>query len=350
MQHYMTEQEKYMKRCLELAAKGIGNVAPNPMVGSVIVYNNEIIGEGYHQQYGQAHAEVNAIHSVKDKSLLKKATLYVNLEPCSHFGQTPPCADLIIEHKIPYVVIGTIDSFAQVCGRGIEKLTKAGVDVKVGVLEDECKELNKRFFTFQEKKRPYIILKWAQTADGFIDTVRTDNTTPPLQISNEAAQKLVHTWRSQEQAIMVGKNTAMLDNPQLTVRKVEGKNPIRIVTDKKLSIPKDYFLLDKTVPTIVFTDIEMPSETNLDFVKINFDEKMIPQIMQELYKRNIQSLIVEGGYNVLNSFISDNCWDEARVFISQEHIHSGINAPEMLLKPESKESIDTNTLLRYYNS
>lgn len=345
----MTEQEKYMQRCLELAAKGFGNVAPNPMVGSVIVYNGEIIGEGYHEHYGMAHAEVNAINAVKDKSLLKKATLYVNLEPCSHFGKTPPCADLIIEHKIPYVVIGTIDSFAQVCGRGIEKLSKAGIDVKVGVLEDECKELNKRFFTFQEKKRPYIILKWAQTADGFIDKERTDASTPALKISNDAAQKMVHNWRSKEQAIMVGKNTALLDNPQLTVRKVKGKNPIRIVTDKNLAIPADYYLLDKTVPTIVFTDIKMNSETNLEYVNINFDEKIIPQILNELYKRNIQSLIVEGGYNLLNSFIADNCWDEAKVFISEERIHSGINAPEIALKPASKEQVDTNILLTYLN-
>jgi diaminohydroxyphosphoribosylaminopyrimidine deaminase/5-amino-6-(5-phosphoribosylamino)uracil reductase len=346
----MNEQEKYMQRCLELAKKGFGNVAPNPMVGSVIVYNNEIIGEGYHMQYGQAHAEVNAINSVKDKSLLKKATLYVNLEPCSHFGKTPPCADLIIEHKIPYVVIGTIDSFAQVCGRGIEKLTKAGVDVKVGVLEEQCKELNKRFFTFQEKKRPYIILKWAQTADGFIDGIREDANTPPLKISNAAANKLVHTWRSQEQAIMVGKNTALLDNPQLTVRGVEGKSPIRIVTDKHLSIPANFYLLDKSVPTIVFTGIEMPSSTNLEYVTIDFDIEIIPQILNELYKRNIQSLIIEGGYNVLNSFIADNCWDEARVFISEESINNGINAPEINRKPAFKETIDNNTLLIYVNS
>ncbi|MBK7183490.1 MAG: bifunctional diaminohydroxyphosphoribosylaminopyrimidine deaminase/5-amino-6-(5-phosphoribosylamino)uracil reductase RibD [Bacteroidetes bacterium] len=346
----MNEQEKYMQRCLELAKKGFGNVAPNPMVGSVIVYNNEIIGEGYHMQYGQAHAEVNAINSVKDKSLLKKATLYVNLEPCSHFGKTPPCADLIIEHKIPYVVIGTIDSFAQVCGRGIEKLTKAGIDVKVGVLEEQCKELNKRFFIFQEKKRPYIILKWAQTADGFIDAIREDANTPPLKISNDAANKLVHTWRSQEQAIMVGKNTALLDNPQLTVRNVEGKSPIRIVTDKHLSIPATYYLLDKSVPTIIFTGIEMPSSTNLEYVTIDFDIEIIPQILNELYKRNIQSLIIEGGYNVLHSFIADNCWDEARVFISEESINNGINAPEINRKPAFKEVIDNNALLIYVNN
>jgi len=219
----------------------------------------------------------------------------------------------------------------------------------VGVLEDECKELNKRFFTFHEKKRPYIILKWAQTADGFIDKVRDDPSTPALQISNETAQQMVHNWRSKEQAIMVGKNTALLDNPKLTVRKAEGKNPIRIVTDKNLSIPDNYFLLDKSVPTIVFTAIEMSSDTNLEYVNIDFDKKIIPQILNELYNRNIQSLIVEGGYKVLNSFITDNYWDEAKVFISEYSINKGINAPEINLKPVNKEQVNNNMLLSYSN-
>jgi len=345
----MSEHERYMQHCLQLAQKGFGKVAPNPMVGSVIVYNNEIIGKGYHQKYGEAHAEVNAIHSVNDKSLLKNATLYVNLEPCSHFGKTPPCADLIIEHKIPYVVIGSIDSNSKVCGQGIAKLIKAGIDVKTGILEDECKKLNKRFFTYHEKKRPYIILKWAQTADGFIDAERTDENQKPLQITNKKSNELSHQWRSEEQAIMVGKNTALLDNPKLTTRNVSGKNPLRIVTDKNLNIPPNYYLLDKSTPTIVFTSIDKQSEENLTYIKIDFDKAIIPQVLDVLYQKNIQSLIVEGGYNVLKSFITENCWDEARVFISDKKINSGVNAPQILEKPTSKEQIDNDTLLVYYN-
>jgi diaminohydroxyphosphoribosylaminopyrimidine deaminase/5-amino-6-(5-phosphoribosylamino)uracil reductase len=336
-----------MQQCIVLAKKGFGNVAPNPMVGCVIVHNNTIIGEGYHQKYGEAHAEVNAIHSVKDKSLLKNATLYVNLEPCSHFGKTPPCADLIIENKIPYVVIGNIDSNSKVCGQGIAKLVKAGIDVKTGILEDECKKLNKRFFTYHEKKRPYIILKWAQTADGFIDAERTQEEQKPLQISNDASKKRSHQWRSEEQAIMVGKNTALLDNPKLTARNDNSKNPLRIVTDKNLSIPADFSLLDKSTPTLVFTSIQKQSEINLEYIRINFDERIIPQILNELYKRNIQSFIVEGGYNVLKSFITENYWDEARVFISDKRINNGVNAPEINGKIISKEQIENDTLLWY---
>lgn len=344
----MNIQETYIKRCLELAAKGLGNVAPNPMVGSVIVLDGKIIGEGYHQQYGQAHAEVNAINSVENKELLKKATLYVNLEPCSHFGKTPPCTDLIIEHKIPYVVIGTIDSNSMVSGRGIEKLVKAGIDVKTGILEQECKEVNKRFFTFHEKKRPYIILKWAQTADGFIDAKRTeDNTEKALQISNSESKKLLHKWRSEEQAIMVGTNTALLDNPSLTVREVEGKNPLRITFDKWLRIPKEYHLFDKSTPTLIFTANPVSPETNLEFVNIDFEKEIIPQVLNELYKRNIQSVIVEGGSQLLNSFIDANLWDEARVFISDQEITKGVNAPVLNESPFSKQNISGDKLMIY---
>ncbi len=346
----MIIHETYMQQCINIAKKGFGNVAPNPMVGCVIVYNNKIIGEGYHEKFGEAHAEVNAINSVKDKSLLKKATLYVNLEPCSHFGKTPPCADFIIEHKIPYVVIGTVDSHSKVCGRGIEKLLKAGVDVKTGVLEDECKSLNNRFFSFHEKLRPYIILKWAQTQDGFIDAIRSDENQKPLQISNEKSLQLSHTWRSEEQAIMVGKNTALLDNPKLTSRTRNQKNPLRIVTDKNLVIPSSYFLLDKTTPTIVFTSIDKVSETNLEYIKINFDEAIISQILKVLHSKNIQSLIVEGGYNLLKSFITENMWDEARVFISEKIIGEGVNAPQLNMKPKSTEKIEDDTFLLYENT
>ena len=345
----MNTQEAYMKRCLQLAAKGMGSVAPNPMVGCVIVYQDKIIGEGYHQKYGEAHAEVNAINAVEDKELLKNVTLYVNLEPCSHYGKTPPCADLIIEHKIPYVIIGSIDTNSLVAGKGIEKLAKAGTDVKIGVLEKECKELNKRFFTFYDKKRPYIILKWAQTKNGFIDNKRTeDNIGNALQITNRESKILVHKWRSEEQAIMVGTNTTLLDNPQLTVREVNGKNPLRITIDKWLRIPKSYHLFDKSTPTLVFTAVDMPSENNLEYVKIDFDQDVIMQISNELYKRNIQSLIVEGGELLLKSFIESNCWDEARVFISDITIGRGVNAPILNGNPVSKENIKDDKLWIYY--
>lgn len=347
----MNDHETYMKRCLELAAKGLGHTAPNPMVGSVIVLDGQIIGEGYHEQYGKAHAEVNAIHSVKDKSLLKKATLYVNLEPCSHFGKTPPCADLIVEHKIPYVVIGTIDTFAQVSGRGIEKLLKAGIDVKTGILEDECKELNRRFFTYHEKKRPYIILKWAQTADGFIDIVRNeDGLEKPLQITSEESKALVHQWRNEEQAIMVGKRTALLDNPKLTARTGNKKNPLRIVTDRQLSIPPHYFLMDKSTPTLVFTAADATSENNLEYVKLDFDDPLLPQILNTLYQKNILSVIVEGGTKLINSFIHQHLWDEARVFIAEKKIEQeGVNAPELDAKPVIRREVDGDQLLIYRN-
>jgi diaminohydroxyphosphoribosylaminopyrimidine deaminase/5-amino-6-(5-phosphoribosylamino)uracil reductase len=344
----MNTSEKYMKRCIELAQKGEGNVAPNPMVGCVIVLDDVIIGEGYHEQYGKAHAEVNAINSVKDKSFLKKATLYVNLEPCSHFGKTPPCADLIVEHKIPYVVIGTIDTFALIAGRGIEKLANAGIDVKTGVLEDECKELNKRFFCYHEKKRPYIILKWAQTSDGFIDILRNEEGfEKPMRITNDTSLKLSHVWRSREQAIIVGKRTAVFDNPKLTVRNISGKNPLRIAIDRNLTIPLNYFLLDKTTPTLILTSADSQSETNLEYIRLNFDEDLLPQILDVLYEKQIQSLIVEGGTKLINSFIHNDLWDEARVFISQQRIDDGVNAPVLDLKPTDKQDIDGDVLLTY---
>lgn len=346
----MNEDKNYMEHCLELAKKGFGNVAPNPMVGCVIVNDGKIIGEGYHEQFGKAHAEVNAINSVADKSLLKSAALYVNLEPCSHFGKTPPCADLIIEHKIPKVVIGTMDPFDQVAGQGIEKLTNAGISVTAGILEEKCRELNKRFFTYHEKKRPYTILKWAQTSDGYIDIIRNEEGfEKALQITNEYSNALSHEWRSKEQAIIVGKKTALFDNPKLTVRKVEGKNPLRIAIDRNLSIPANYNLLDRTTPTLIFTSADSKSEKNLEYARVNFDEPLLPQIMDVLYKKNIQSLIVEGGTKLINSFIHNSLWDEARVFISEMKIENGVNAPEIEQKPTGKQNINGDTLLFYEN-
>lgn len=338
-----------MQRCLDLAKQGLGNVAPNPMVGCVIVHKGEIIGEGYHEKYGEAHAEVNAINSVKDQSLLSSSTLYVNLEPCAHYGKTPPCADLIVSKKIKYVVIGSIDKNVLVSGKGIEKIIKAGVDVKTGVLEDECKELNKRFFTFHEKKRPYIILKWAQTDDGFIDHNRNLQQNFPLNISSIESKKLSHKWRSEEQAIIVGTNTALKDNPKLTVRNVKGKNPLRILIDKDLKIPKDFYLLDNSTETIVFTGISKEKKSKTLYIKIDLNSDIIPQILNELYKKEIQSVIVEGGEKLLNSFIKSGLWDEARVFTSPEKISAGISAPLLNIKPVSVERIGNDELKFYRN-
>jgi diaminohydroxyphosphoribosylaminopyrimidine deaminase/5-amino-6-(5-phosphoribosylamino)uracil reductase len=337
----VTKNKKYMGLCLKLAKKGLGNVAPNPMVGSVIVADGKIIGEGYHEQYAKAHAEVNAINSVSNKKLLNKATLYVNLEPCSHFGKTPPCADLIIKHKIPRVVIGCVDTFAKVNGQGIKKLKKAGIDIKTGVLKDKCRILNKTFFTYHEKKRPYIILKWAQTADGFIDRKRTlGSGEEALKISSRKNKAAIHKLRSETQAIVVGTNTALLDNPRLTTREVKGsprlfpggaRNPLRIVIDRNLKIPKNFNLMDKSTLTIVFTSGNHLSLQNLEFVRINFKKNIIPQILKELYKRNIQSLLVEGGAKLINSFIKNNLYDETRIFTSKKKIVDGVKAPVLKL-------------------
>jgi len=314
-----------MQRCIELARNGLDNVAPNPVVGCVIVSNGKIIGEGYHRKYGEAHAEVNAINSVKDKENLKTATLYVNLEPCCYHGKTPPCTDLIIRHKIPKAVIGCTDPAPKVSGKGIEQLKGAGCKVTYGTLERECKELNRRFFTFNEKKRPYIMLKWAQTMDGFI----TNGKGEPAWISNELSHTLVHKWRSEEQAIMVGTNTAHLDNPQLNVREWSGKNPLRVVLDKTLRLSKDLHLFDRSIPTVVFTSCEKKSQKNLEYVNIDFKNPIIPQILEELYRREIQSIIIEGGAELLNSFIKNDIWDEMRVFIGNKIFGNGIKAPEL---------------------
>lgn len=330
-----------MKRCFELASKGFGKVAPNPMVGCVIVYNNKVIGEGWHKQYGKEHAEVNAINSVKDKTLLRDSTLYVNLEPCSHFGKTPPCAELIIRYNIKYVVIGTLDPNPLVAGRGIQKLVSAGIDVKVGILEDECRELNRRFFTFHEKKRPYIILKWAETSDKYIGITNYE-----LRITSEMAKKLSHKWRSEEQAIMVGTNTAISDNPKLTVRKVKGKNPLRVVIDRNLKIPSRFHLLNGSVQTLVFTAKNKKTRTNLEYVQINYNKNVLQQILTELRKRNIQSLIVEGGAKLLNSFILEDLWDEARVLASNKKLKrsNGIQAPSIKGKIVAGKKIGTDSL------
>jgi diaminohydroxyphosphoribosylaminopyrimidine deaminase / 5-amino-6-(5-phosphoribosylamino)uracil reductase len=335
--------ELYMLRCVELARLGSGNVAPNPMVGCVIVCRDRIIGEGYHQKCGEAHAEINAINSVDDKSLLQESTLYVNLEPCSHFGKTPPCCDAIIQHKIPRVVISNVDPNRLVKGKGIEKLRNAGVEVSTDVLVDEGLELNKRFFTFQKKSRPYIILKWAQTEDRFIDVIRHPaHPQKPTWITNEDARMLVHKWRAEEQAIMVGTNTAFLDNPKLNVRDWMGKNPLRIVVDRSLRLPRNLHLFDGSIATLVFTqrEVEEQDVRNVEYVTVPFDEYVPEHMLGELYRRQIQSVIIEGGAKLINSFLTANLWDEARVFTGKKYFGSGIEAPQMECSPSVTEVWD----------
>lgn len=323
--------EKYMKRCIDLAQKGLKSVAPNPMVGCVIVCEGKIIGEGYHIEYGKAHAEVNAINQVKDRDLLKKSTLYVSLEPCAHFGKTPPCSNLIIEKGIPNVVIGCIDPFAEVAGKGIEKLENAGVNVSVGVLEKETLNLNKRFFTFHEKKRPYVILKWAQTLDGFIDSKRKDNLPRINWITDSKTKQLTDTWRSEEMAILVGKNTVLNDNPKLTVRTILGNSPIRLIIDRKNELPKNSFVFDQSVRTIIFNENKSSKLEKLEYIKISF-QNTLRDIFEWLYSNNILSILVEGGAFTLQQFIDEDVWDEARIYTGNTYFNEGIEAPELKKK------------------
>ncbi len=336
-----------MRLCLEHARKGLGGTAPNPMVGCVIVCGSEIIGEGHHEKFGGPHAEVNAINSVMDKSLLKQSVLYVNLEPCAHTGKTPPCSSLIIEHGIKEVVIANTDPNPLVNGKGIKLLEAAGCNVTTGVLEKEGRELNRRFFCWHENKRPFVILKWAQSTDGFIDSPRYGEKHKPLQISNLSSKKLLHRWRSEEQAILVGTNTALMDNPKLTVREWQGNNPLRIVPDKWLRIPSHFHILDKSTPTLVFTSLDKQDEPNLEYIKIDFEGNVANSMLEELYRRNVQSLIVEGGEILLNRFITQQVWDEARVFVSPQKLGKGIKAPLFPYKAISEENIDGDSLFIY---
>ncbi len=297
------------------------------MVGAVIVHNNTIIGEGYHQQYGGPHAEVNAINSVKDTSLLKDSTIYVSLEPCSHFGKTPPCSDLIIAHKIPKVVIAAIDSNAVVCGNGISKLKAAGIEVITGILEKEANELNSAFNTFHQKKRPYLILKWAETKDGFIDTKRESNATPSLKISNSSSSRWVHKLRSETQAILVGTNTALLDNPSLTTRKWAGKNPIRIVIDTNLKLPLHLHLFDGSNPTLVFNSLKSGKEKNIEYIQVTNDSNYLESMLHQLWKRNIQSVLIEGGAFTLQQFIEKDIWDRIYRICTSLYLKDGVKSP-----------------------
>jgi diaminohydroxyphosphoribosylaminopyrimidine deaminase / 5-amino-6-(5-phosphoribosylamino)uracil reductase len=344
-----TKDEKYHLRCLEIANKGLGLVAPNPLVGAILVYEDQIIGEGYHASFGGPHAEVNAINAVKDKSKLKNSTLYVNLEPCSHFGKTPPCVDLIIKNKIPRVAIGQQDPYPEVAGKGIEKLKSAGIEVIVGFSENECRFLNRRFLTFHEKKRPYVILKWAETKDGFIDYIRNAGTDqPPARITDETIRPLVHKWRSEEQAILVGTNTALLDDPILNVREWSGKNPIRMVLDRKLRLPENLNIFNKLQPTVVFTQMDSKNNTNLRFHKIDFSD-LTDEIFKFCYDIKIQSLMVEGGTQTLNTFIQQGKWDEARVFKSENCFGDGIKAPKINKLPNNQLHTENSDLFIFYN-
>lgn len=342
----MQTHEKFIARALELAKLGMGAVSPNPMVGAVIVYNDQIIGEGYHHKYGEAHAEVNAVndvlmHQANALELLKKATIYVTLEPCAHFGKTPPCADLIIKHQIPNVVIGCLDPFDSVNGKGAERLKQAGLNVTVGVLEAECLELNKRFFTKVKKQRPYVILKWAQTQDGFFSP--TDGT--QKWISNDFAKQLVHQWRSEEDCVLVGKRTALADNPQLNVRLVSGRNPLRAVVDKNLELPSTHHVFDNSVKTFVFNQHKTAIEGQTYYVSIEDFDHYLPQyILFQLYLQDVQSVIIEGGAKTLQSFVNAELWDEARIFTASDFWGDGVMAPSIKGETTAHTKIGSNQL------
>lgn len=337
-----------MLRCVELAKIGLSNAIPNPSVGCVIVYNNQIIGEGYTSAFGGNHAEVNAINAVEDESLLSESTLYVSLEPCAHFGKTPPCANLIIEKKIKRVVIATLDPFSEVNGMGIKRLIEKGVDVKVGILEKGARESNKRFFTFHEKKRPYIILKWAETSDGFVDKVRPSNVTESLKITGESANILVHKWRSEEQAIMVGKNTALLDNPSLTTRTFEGKNPIRILLDSTCSNPNSSNIFSAKSKTIVLNSVKNETDGNTELVQLK-NLSNINEVLDKLVELGIQSVLVEGGPSLHKSFYESDNWDEIRRFVSPISTPEGVSALSLEIEPNFTEQVGKDKLYTYRN-
>ena len=334
----MNIHEKYISRCIELGKLGIGNTYPNPAVGSCIVYNNKIIGEGYTSSFGKNHAEINAINSVKIKSQLKESTLYVTLEPCSHHGKTPPCTNEIIKNKIPRVIIGIIDPHSKVSGNGIKKLKEAGIKVTLGVLENKCKDHHKRFLTYINKKRPYIILKWAETNDGFI-APKTKDEIKPIWISNKYSRQLVHKWRSKEQCLIVGRKTISEDNPELTTRDWCGKNPTVVIISKDNNLNNNSNVLNSKAKKIIISN-EI----------IDFKKPIANQITKILYKRNIISAIVEGGAKTLNTFLNENIWDEIRIFKSPLNFKNGIKSPRINIKPKNRTLIVEDELLVIYNS
>lgn len=340
----MTKDALYMQRAIELAEMGRGNVRPNPLVGCVIVHNDTIIGEGYHKVYGGPHAEVNAVASVENKGLLNTATVYVTLEPCAHYGKTPPCADLLVKLSVQKVVIAAIDSNPLVGGQGVAKLKAAGIQVETGLLEDRVRRQNNRFFTVMEKHRPYVLLKWAQTKDGFVARTNYDS----KWISNSLSRQLVHKWRAEENAIMVGTKTAYFDNPHLNVRDYEGNNPVRIVIDRKLTLDQNSFLFNQLQQTICYNNVKDEVHDNLVFVKLS-DEFSLSELLNDLYRRKIQSILVEGGSYLLQKFISENLWDEARVFTGSISFGEGIKAPHTGLLAKNTYNILGDKLEVYFN-
>jgi len=337
-----------MHRCIQLAKNGLGTTYPNPLVGCVIVHDDKIIGEGWHHKAGQAHAEVNAINSMNDATLLREATVYVSLEPCSHFGKTPPCTNMIIDKGIKKVVIGSIDPNPKVSGQGVQKLKDAGCKVNVGVCQKECDELNKRFFTFHLKKRPYIFLKWAQSEDGFI-VPKERKQQGPVWITSSHSRQMVHKMRAKEQAILVGTNTVIADDPSLTTRYWKGNSPTRIVLDRNLRIPRDTKVYDGKVKTLFITEKNSDNESNLFFEPIDFSEKVAQQICDIAHRHAIQSMIVEGGSQMLQTFIESSYWDEAFVFIGNNTFDAGVKAPKFKGTLVSEEKITTDILQHYKN-
>jgi len=335
--------EIFMRRALELALLGIGSVSPNPMVGCVIVHHSRIVGEGWHKQYGEAHAEVNAIASMADKSLLRECTVYVNLEPCSHFGKTPPCADLLIDNRVKKVVVANLDTNPLVASEGIKKLRDAGIEVITGVLEKDGRELNKRFFTSMEKQRPYIILKWAETSDGFVGRENFDS----KWISNEYSRQLVHQWRTQNDAILVGTKTVFHDNPELNVRDWSGRNPVRVVFDRFLRLSEKLHVFDYKQKTLCYNVLKHEERKNLSLVRVG-EENFLGDVVKDLVKQNIQSVMVEGGATTLNFFIDAGLWDEARVFVSNKDFGKGIIAPKLPGNLIHQESVFNDTLRIYH--
>jgi diaminohydroxyphosphoribosylaminopyrimidine deaminase/5-amino-6-(5-phosphoribosylamino)uracil reductase len=346
---HSAKDEFYMRRCLELARKGLGLTRQNPMVGSVVVYNYRIIGEGYHHEYGGAHAEVNAINSVTDHSLLKKSTLYANLEPCAHYGKTPPCSLLIKEKGIPRIVIGSIDSNPEVAGKGIIILKSGGADVTTGVLDEESRYLNRRFFTYHEQKRPYVILKWAESLDGFIDIDRKNSNIKPAWITNHTARMLVHKWRSEELSIMAGTDTVLMDNPELNVRDWPGVSPLRIVPDKNGRLFESLKVFDGTSPTIIFAGDKKKNKESMEYIQAHEEDFEIAFYLKELYNRQITSVFVEGGSRLIRSFIKSGFWDESYVFSGNKAFNSGVKAPEINSAPDEKLEFRGSKLYIYRN-
>ena len=337
-----------MSVCLELALKGIGNVSPNPLVGSIVVYDNKIIGKGYHQKYGHSHAEVNAIESVENKDLLSKSTLYVNLEPCSHHGKTPPCCEFIAKNKIKKVVVGCLDKSSKVNGKGIAYLKNNDVEVVSGVLEKESIWINRRFFTSQTQNRPYIILKWAQTKDGFIDKKREQKSKGINWITSPLTKKIVHHWRHEEDAILVGRKTVEIDNPELTVREIKGDNPIRIVIDPELKLIKEKKIFNKDAKTIIVNHKFNKIEHNIEYLKTS-PSNTIGELLHFLQNQKISSLIIEGGSKTINYFLSHNLWDEARVLIGNIEFNEGLKAPVIKKTHKNIKDLKEDTLITYYN-